>query len=96
LGRKNDRWHCDNAVKPQSMSTQPIPRLTVEQYLKVERAADFRSEYIEGEVFAMAGGSKPHALIAMEVGARLNEQCAAHRAPSPEAICGYTANPRRC
>ena len=56
------------------MSTQSIPRLTVEEYLRIERAAEFRNEYIEGEVFAMSGGSKNHALIAMEAGARLNEQ----------------------
>jgi Uma2 family endonuclease len=56
------------------MSTQPIPRLTVDQYLEMERAAEFRSEYIDGQVFAMSGGSRHHALIAMEVGARLNEQ----------------------
>jgi Uma2 family endonuclease len=56
------------------MSTQPVPRLTVEQYLKIERAAEFRSEYLNGEVVAMAGGERNHALIAMEVGARLNEQ----------------------
>jgi Uma2 family endonuclease len=56
------------------MSTQPVHRLTVEQYLETERAAEFRSEYLNGEVFAMAGGGRNHALIAMEVGARLNEQ----------------------
>jgi Uma2 family endonuclease len=56
------------------MSTQPVPRLTVEQYLKIERTAEFRSEYIEGEVVAMSGGSHNHAMIAMAVGARLDEQ----------------------
>jgi Uma2 family endonuclease len=56
------------------MSTQPIPRLTVAQYLEIERKADFRSEYIDGEVFAMAGGSRNHALVAAAVVARLDEQ----------------------
>jgi Uma2 family endonuclease len=56
------------------MSTQPIAHLTVEQYLETERAAEFRSEYLSGEVFAMAGGGRKHALIAMAVGARLDEQ----------------------
>ena len=56
------------------MSTQPIAHLTVEQYLEIERAAEFRSEYLNGEVFAMAGGGRKHALIAMAVGARLDEQ----------------------
>jgi Uma2 family endonuclease len=56
------------------MSTQAIARLTVEQYLEIERAAEFRSEYLNGEVFAMAGGGRKHALIATALGARLDEQ----------------------
>jgi Uma2 family endonuclease len=56
------------------MSTQPIAHLTVEQYLEVERAAEFRSEYVDGQVYAMAGGAVNRALIAMAVGGRLDEQ----------------------
>jgi len=56
------------------MSTQPIAHLTVEQYLEIERAAEFRSEYIDGQVYAMAGGGLNQALIAMAVVARLDEQ----------------------
>jgi Uma2 family endonuclease len=40
------------------------PRLTEEEYLRIERAADFKSEYFDGEMFAMAGGSPHHSLIA--------------------------------
>jgi Uma2 family endonuclease len=57
-----------------AMSTQPRPLVTVEQYLRIERAAQFRSEYIEGEVIAMPGGSRNHALIAAEVLIRLGPQ----------------------
>ncbi len=46
----------------------------MEQYLEIERAAEFRSEYLNGEVFAMAGGGRKHALIAAAVVARLDEQ----------------------
>ena len=56
------------------MSTQPIPRLTVEQYLEIERAAEFRSEYLDGEVYAMAGGAVNHALIALDAAALLLSQ----------------------
>jgi Uma2 family endonuclease len=64
------------------MSSQAIPRLTVEQYLAQERAAEFRSEYLNGEVFAMAWGGRNHALIAaavlMQFGEQLREKpCAA-------------------
>ncbi len=42
----------------------PQPKLlTPEEYLAVERRAAFRSEYMEGETFAMAGASKRHNLI---------------------------------
>ncbi len=37
--------------------------LTPEEYLALEDAAEYRSEYYQGEVFAMAGGSSDHNLI---------------------------------
>ncbi len=45
------------------MSAQSQPRLTPEQYLESERAAEFRSEYYCGQIYAMAGGSYQHAQI---------------------------------
>lgn len=45
------------------MATQPKPRLTPEEYLIRERAAETKSEYYNGEVFAMAGASERHNLI---------------------------------
>ncbi len=38
--------------------------ISVEQYLLQERLANFKSEYFQGEVFEMAGGSPNHSLIA--------------------------------
>src|ERR1039457_2698196 len=49
------------------MSAQPIPRLTAEEYLTAERAAEFRSEFYDGCMYAMAGGSIPHNVIAGNV-----------------------------
>jgi Uma2 family endonuclease len=40
-----------------------IPVLTPEEYLRIERAAEYRSEYFAGEMFAMAGGSPRHCLL---------------------------------
>lgn len=40
------------------------PRYTPEQYLTLERKADYKSEYINGHVLAMAGASRLHNLIA--------------------------------
>lgn len=46
------------------MSAQPQPRLTPEQYLELERAArDVRSEYYNGRMYAMSGGTHAHAIV---------------------------------
>lgn len=45
------------------MLTAPITRITPEQYLERERAADSKHEYWNGEVYAMAGGSPAHSLV---------------------------------
>ncbi len=45
------------------MSAHAQPRLTPEQYLEIERAAEFKSEYYNGCVYAMSGASYPHGLI---------------------------------
>lgn len=45
------------------MSTVSRRKLTPQEYLDRERAADFRSEYYDGEMFAMAGASWNHTLI---------------------------------
>jgi Uma2 family endonuclease len=42
---------------------QPRPWITPDEYLALDRAAAERSEYIDGEVVAMAGGSREHSLI---------------------------------
>src|SRR5882762_591732 len=44
--------------------TSPNHRLTEAQYLEIERTAEFKSEFFDGEMFAMAGGSRRHSLIA--------------------------------
>ena len=45
------------------MSAMPKPRLTSLQYLALEREAEFKSEFFDGEMFAMAGASPPHNFI---------------------------------
>jgi Uma2 family endonuclease len=41
--------------------------MSPEEYLEAERAAEFRSEYVDGEVFAMSGGSRTHASLISRV-----------------------------
>lgn len=50
------------------MSTSPQRSfLTAEEYLAIERRAEFKSEYFNGEMFAMAGASRPHNRIASNI-----------------------------
>ena len=55
------------------MSANPVPFITVAEYLERERAAEFRSEYVNGEVFAMSGGLLTHAQLGLNFGRELAE-----------------------
>lgn len=56
------------------MATLPKTYLTPEQYLKIERKAEFRSEYYNGEMFAMSGASRAHNLIKTNAVIQLGQQ----------------------
>ena len=45
------------------MDAQRTPHLTPEEYLAIERQSEIRSEYLDGEMFAMSGSSRRHNLI---------------------------------
>jgi len=53
------------------MSTQSTTYFTAEQYLELEERAEYKSEYIDGRIFAMAGGTEVPSLIAINIGADL-------------------------
>ena len=42
------------------MSALPKSKLTALQYLAIERRAEFKSQFFDGEMFAMAGASRIH------------------------------------
>jgi len=42
-------------------------RFTPQEYLLLERAADTKSEFIDGQIFAMTGASRAHNLIAVNL-----------------------------
>jgi Uma2 family endonuclease len=57
------------------MSLQPIHQTTFDDWLDAERARpDGRTEYVAGEIFAMAGGSEEHNLIVANVVGELRGQ----------------------
>jgi Uma2 family endonuclease len=62
-----------------AMDAQKKPHLTPEEYLAVERQAETRSEYLEGEMFAMAGASRRHNLIVTN----LSRELSAHMRDRP-------------
>jgi Uma2 family endonuclease len=42
------------------VASSPVTKLTEEQYLALDRAAESRSEFVAGEMFAMSGTSMQH------------------------------------
>jgi Uma2 family endonuclease len=61
-------------LKGDSMTVKPDVRYTPDEYLKMERDAACKSEYFNGEIFAMAGASRKHNLITMSISSRLYQQ----------------------
>ena len=56
------------------MSAPEQSFITPEQYLELERQAEFKSEYFSGRMFRMSGGSNAHSLIGGNVHALLWSQ----------------------
>jgi Uma2 family endonuclease len=49
-------------------------RYTPEEYLALERQAEFKSEYLDGSIFAMAGARREHNLIAWNLSGEIRAQ----------------------
>ncbi len=56
------------------MSAQPQSYYTPEEYLALERAAEYKSEYLDGAIFAMSGTSMRHNAIAFNIARRLGNE----------------------
>jgi len=56
------------------MSSQPKTYLTPEEYLAIERKAEYKSEYFAGEMFAMVGASRKHNLASINTASSLLQQ----------------------
>ena len=56
------------------MTGLPVAPLTEEQYLQIERAALDKSEFRDGQMFAMSGGSLNHSLLQGTMVALLHRQ----------------------
>src|SRR5213594_1853290 len=49
------------------METAAKRGLTPQEYLALERAAEIKSEFVDGEMFAMAGGTRQHSRIKVKL-----------------------------
>jgi len=56
------------------MSSQAKTYFTPEEYLELERNSETKSEYFNGEIFAMGGASPQHVLIVTNVVGELHSQ----------------------
>src|SRR5579871_1994670 len=56
------------------MSAAPKLKITPEEYLRMERAAEYRSEFLHGELLAMAGANRRHNIIAGNIFAYLHSR----------------------
>jgi Uma2 family endonuclease len=50
------------------------PRYSPEEYLVLERKAEYKSEYVDGRIFAMAGPSRKHNRITLNLASQINEK----------------------
>ncbi|MGA2175696.1 MAG: Uma2 family endonuclease [Verrucomicrobiota bacterium] len=53
---------------------KPIQRLTEAEYLEIERRAEYKSEFLDGEMFAMSGGTRWHSIIAVNITSEFSKQ----------------------
>jgi Uma2 family endonuclease len=58
----------------QNVSANPKARITPEEYLALERKAETRSEYFDGELYPMPGTTLEHTKIVVNIATDLNTQ----------------------
>ncbi|HEY0347453.1 MAG TPA: Uma2 family endonuclease [Pyrinomonadaceae bacterium] len=56
------------------MSQGILTYVSPDEYLRLERQAEYKSEYLNGEIFAMSGASRQPNLITANIGAEFNRQ----------------------
>ncbi len=55
------------------MSNPMLPKLSAQKYLDGELTSEIRHEYVDGEVYAMAGAGEAHNLIALNIASKLRD-----------------------
>ncbi len=54
---------------------------TEDEYVELERRAETKSEFVNGEIFAMAGGKPRHSALAANITIHIGSQLLAHGSP---------------
>ena len=63
------------------MEARDAREMTYADYVALERAGQLKHEYVNGLVYAMAGGTPEHARLAQAIGAELRVALRARRFP---------------
>ena len=56
------------------MASQPIARLTEQDYLALERAAEFKSEFVDGKMYPRSDVTSRHSILTVHLGVVLMNQ----------------------
>ena len=56
------------------MSQQILTDVSPDEYLRLERQAEYKNEYLNGEIFAMSGASEAHNLATGNIFGELRQQ----------------------
>jgi len=59
-------------IREEVIESKPQPYYSPEEYLQLEEAAEFRSEYHDGKIIPMTGGTPNHNQIALNLGGAIN------------------------
>ncbi len=59
-------------IREEVVESKAQPYYSPEEYLKLEEAAEFRSEYHDGKIIPMTGGTPNHNQIALNLGGAIN------------------------
>jgi hypothetical protein len=70
--------------------------VTEEEYLTLDRAAEVRSEFLDGEMWAMSGGSAQHADLQSNIHGELYSALRGSECPAYTSIFGSRSRPAEC
>jgi Uma2 family endonuclease len=71
-------WSESTTLRDVTSLPETSRRLSEAEYLTIERSAEFKSEFFNGEMFAMAGGTPQHSLIATNLAAEFRNRLRNH------------------